>query len=193
LISGVRGDLGAALADASVSLQQDGEIVRSTLADPTGAFLLQPVPPGSYDLVVVADGRATAVVTDVPVDNEAVTTLPAFAAPASASASAAGTVTTGTTPVEADVRAIQALADGTTIQVAGGPVEPSTGEYLLVLPVAAPMVAPYAALPAPLAFVADVEAAGRYSIGASALGTTKAAGPLTFAEGATVTTDFVFP
>jgi hypothetical protein len=193
LISGVRGDLGAALAGASVSLQREGEVVRSTVADASGAFLLQPVPPGSYDLVVAADGRATVVVTGVAVAGDTVTTLPAFTAPASASASAAGRVTTGTTPVEADIRAVQALAGGATIQVAGGPADPATGDYLFVLPVAAPMVAPYATPPTPLAFAADTAAAGRYSIEASSLGATKSAGPLTFAAGATVTTDFVFP
>lgn len=73
LSSGVRGSVADALVSqgVSISLQQDGEVVRATapvestdLAD-NGEFILSQVPPGTYDLVFTAPGFITKVVTDV--------------------------------------------------------------------------------------------------------------------------------
>lgn len=77
LSSGVRGSVADALvnsgAEVSISLQQNGEVVRSTapiesgnLAD-NGDFILAQVEPGTYDLVVTAPGFITKVVTDLVV------------------------------------------------------------------------------------------------------------------------------
>lgn len=75
LSSGVRGSVADALVPegVSISLQQDGEVVRATapiesidLAD-NGEFILSQVPPGTYDLVFTAPGFITKVVTDVVV------------------------------------------------------------------------------------------------------------------------------
>ncbi|HZA96707.1 MAG TPA: DUF4382 domain-containing protein, partial [Burkholderiaceae bacterium] len=65
----VEGFIVTALANGttSVSLQQAGAVARATVPDSTGKFLLSPVPAGTYDLVIRASGRATAVVTGVPV------------------------------------------------------------------------------------------------------------------------------
>lgn len=48
-----------------VSLQRDGRVVKRTSPDVNGQFVLRPVQPGTYDLVVVTPGRATLVVTNV--------------------------------------------------------------------------------------------------------------------------------
>ena len=62
-VSGVLGHVEAAIANGStlVSLQQGGVVAKSTVPGATGQFMLQPVAPGTYDLVVTAPGRATSV------------------------------------------------------------------------------------------------------------------------------------
>ena len=58
-----------------VSLQLNGVPVKATVPDASGNFVLYPVPVGSYDLVVTAAGRATSVMTSVPVTTATVTTV----------------------------------------------------------------------------------------------------------------------
>ena len=72
----------------SVSLQLNGEPVRSTPPDSTGKFVLYPVPVGIYDLVVTAPGRATATITGVPVTATGSTTVNLASAPIDPPASA---------------------------------------------------------------------------------------------------------
>ena len=67
-----------ALPTTTVSLQQAGAPVRATVPDSTGRFVLYPVPAGTYDLVVSAEGRVTAVMTGVPISDSSRT----FATPA---------------------------------------------------------------------------------------------------------------
>ena len=102
-------------------------------------------------------------------------------------------MTTGATPIVADTRALQALAGGHTIEVAGGPVDGTTGNYSHVLPVAAPLVAPYVSAPAPLVFAADATAAGKYSVEAVFGAATKVVGPFSLTAGGTATNDIGFP
>ena len=60
-ISGVSGYLDPSLvnSDTLVSVQQAGAVVRSTAPDSTGKFTLEPVAPGTYDLVIAAPGHVT--------------------------------------------------------------------------------------------------------------------------------------
>jgi len=198
-VSGVAGFVHTSLlaAGSGISLQQAGVPVKSTVADSSGFFLLQPVAPGSYDIVITAPGRATAVVTDVPVAMNIVTTvntdLTTINPPTSGSGTLDGAVTTGVASIDATVGAGQVLTDGTAITVADGPVDATTGAYAYVLAVAPPLVAPYAVLPAPLVFVADTTAAGQFTLKATSGGVSKSAGPLTLASGDTIHTDFTFP
>jgi hypothetical protein len=203
-VSGVQGYVAGAVANGNtlVSLQQQQNgapvIVRATTPDPTGKALLPWVAPGSYDLVVTAPGYATNVVTGVAVVADTVTTVNSAAAPmpaaSSPSAAASGVVATTTVPIDASLVARQAItSSGRSIEVAGGPVDASTGGYALTLPVAAPQVAPYVAAPAALAFAADTAAAGKYTLVAESVGSTKNAGPLTFGAGASMSTNFTFP
>src|SRR3954469_21229694 len=65
-----------------VSAQVKGTVVDSTVPEPDGSFFLARLATGDYDIVVSADGRATAVITGVPVtSNTNVVTLSTAAAP----------------------------------------------------------------------------------------------------------------
>ena len=70
-----------AAGTTSVSLQKEGAVVRATVPGSNGRFLLSQVPAGVYDLVVRADGRATAVMTGVPVAGTAITVANPSTAP----------------------------------------------------------------------------------------------------------------
>ena len=200
-ISGVAGFVDQTLISGytSVSLQQGGVVVKATTPDTAGKFLLKPVAPGSYTLVMTAPGRTTAVVTGVTVAAETVTSVNASGTPFNPPASATGTVT-GTAPVDTLVRALQpltpALTGGTatTVEIAGQFVNGTTGSYSYVLPVAAPLIAPYVSVSNLLAFTADTAAAGKYTVQANLTGfanKTVVLAPL--ASGATITSNFTFP
>ncbi|KQU81099.1 MULTISPECIES: DUF4382 domain-containing protein [unclassified Rhizobacter] len=168
-------DPAASIAGTTVSLQSGGTVVKAAAPDATGKFVLYPVPVGSYDLVVSATGRVTAVMTGVPV------TVAAYTYVASASAPIAPPVSTpadrpvgGTvTPAPATVRALQTLGGTTTVEVRGGNVDGLTGAFQLLLPNGAPVASPYAADPLSLNFKADAGAAGHYVVEATSFGVSK--------------------
>jgi len=199
LVSGVLGFVDVGLIDpqTSVSLQQNGVVVKATVPDSTGRFLLQPVPAGSYTLVLAAPGRTTAVLTGVPVAAQTVTTLnpstSAFTVPASPTATLSGAVSSASSPIEAQVRALQPLSGGPTIVVADRPADSATGAYGYAVPVNAPLVAPYVVPPAALVFAPNTAAAGRYVVEASGAGVVKTAASPTLAGGATFSADFALP
>ena len=205
-VSGVAGFVDAGIVASgytNVSLQQAGVVVKATTpANITGKFLLRPVAPGSYTLVMTAPGRTTSVVTGVTVAAETVTSVNASGTPFNPPVSATGTVT-GAAPLDTLVRALQlltpALTGGTptTVEVAGGFVVPATlttGNYGYTLPVAAPLIAPYVAMPNGLTFAPDAAAAGKYTVKASLTGfADKAAVLAPLTSGATTATSFTFP
>jgi hypothetical protein len=126
------------------------------------------------------------------VTTDHVTTLNAPAAALAPSASASATANGTVTPADdASARATQALAGGRTIEVTSRAAA-EDGTYTMVLPVAAPLVAPWSS-GAALTFAADSGAAGKYTIEATSGAATKASDPLTFAANATITTNFTFP
>lgn len=193
-VSGVQGYVDPALGAGAtrVSLQVNGTVVKATVPDSTGKFLLQPVAPGNYTLVMAAPGRTSAVVTGVPVAAETVTPVATavapIALPPSGSASASGTA-----PADTLVRALQPLAVG-TVEIDGQYVNSVTGAYAFSLPVSAPLVAAYAAAPAPLVFSADAPAAGRYTLRASLPGfADKDAVLPALSAGGAATANFTFP
>jgi hypothetical protein len=179
-VTRVTGQVAPALAlpTTSVSLQLGGVPVRSTPPDSTGKFILYPVPVGTYDLVVAAPGRATAVVTGVPVSATASTTVNPMSAPidppASPMHSAAGTVATGTTPIDAVVAARKSFDGGPQVTVARGPANGTTGAFALSLPSAAPLKTAYVPAAASLVFNTDTAVpTGNYTLAAIAGATTK--------------------
>jgi len=164
-------------ATTRVSLQSNGVVVRSTPPDSTGRFVLYPVPTGTYDLVVSALGRVSAVVTGVPVSAATSTDVNVIAAPidppVAITHTAAGGVSTGTTPVDATVTVLKKYTGGPNVVIAGAPVDASTGRLAYTLSDGAPVRAVYGA--APLAFAADNAAAGRYTIVVTSGGVAKTA------------------
>ncbi|HEX3139951.1 MAG TPA: DUF4382 domain-containing protein, partial [Rhizobacter sp.] len=128
-VSGVLGWANACVPGTTVSLQQDGSVIKATAPDASGRFLLQPVAPGNYTLVVTAPGHTTVAVTGVPVTTETVLPFnnPSNALPCAASASgvatSSGSVTITPPPasIEASARVIQTLSAGPVIEVASTP------------------------------------------------------------------------
>jgi hypothetical protein len=196
-ISGVLGyvDLGLVGPGTTLSLQQAGVVIRSTVPDATGRFLLQPVAPGTYDLVLSAPGRTTTVITGVPVTADTVLSLNTAAAALGSASSPNGMVSGAITvtpggPLDANVRALQS-AGTATVEVASTLADESTGLYSLTLPTAAPLVTSYA-VPLPPATAASASA-GRYTLQATLGGVTKPPVPVTVSASAPVVAGFSFP
>ncbi|WP_312781952.1 DUF4382 domain-containing protein [Acidovorax temperans] len=193
-VSGVQGYVDPALGAGAtrVSLQVNGTIVKATVPDSTGKFLLQPVAPGNYTLVMAAPGRTTTVVTGVPVVAETVTPVASVAAPIALAPSASATVS-GTAPADTLVRALQPLTTAGSVEVDGGYVNSVTGAYAYSLPLNAPLVGAYAVAPQPLVLTADAAAAARYTMRASLAGFADKQTVLPVLTGAGATANFTFP
>ena len=202
-ISGVSGVVDASLVTGvatgftSLSLQQNGVVIKATTPDSTGKFLLQPAAPGNYTLVMTAPDRTTAVVTNVVVAADTITPVNTVANAFNPTTSFSGTVT-GTAVADTLVRVLQPLTGGPTVEVAGRFVNSTTFGYSFPLVVNAPRVAPYVALPGVLVFTADTAAAGKYTLSASltdsaSITTVKPPVPVTLTSGATITNNFTFP
>lgn len=168
----VEGWVDASLAGAStfVSVQAQGLQVKASIPDSTGRFVLFPVPVGIYDLIVTSPGRATAVVTNVPVGATAVTSVGSTIVRVNPPGSSMQIVTGTVNPPTATVRALQSLTGGPTIEVSSPPVDGSSGAFAMNLPIAAPVRAAYAANAPAFGFAADSVAAGRYTVQANSNG-----------------------
>lgn len=170
----VQGYVAPALANGStaVSVQQGGVVTKATTPDPgTGKFVLSPVPVGSYDLVLTADGRVTSVITAVPVIDTARTTIGSETArldpPVSTMRTASGTVLFsggGTTIPDALVRALQKLTGGPTVEAIARPTNAATGAFSYALPASAPQRGGYMAGPALPTFTADAAVGAKYTL-----------------------------
>jgi len=164
-------------AEATVSVQAGGQVVRATppMIDSGGnlKFELYPVPVGSYNLVVTAKGHATAIVTGVPSYAGVSTTVNPAAFPIlppnSTLQTVSGTVTFGASAVDTGgvVRALQLLTGGPTIEVASDNAGQDDGHYEMALAVAAPVKAPYVVGSAQLVFTADAAVLGNYRLAAT--------------------------
>jgi sucrose-6-phosphate hydrolase SacC (GH32 family) len=77
-------------------------------------------------------------------------------------------------PSDANVRVLQTLTGGKTIETAWAPVDASTGAFSFELAVQATVRTAYSANAASTTFVADSPSAGRYTIEASSAGTVRA-------------------
>ena len=174
--TGIEGYVSLSLEGTRVSAQQDGTVVRSTVPDANGKFVLPFLPAGNYDVVIVSETHSTAVVSSVPVGTSTVSlnaSDEAIAPPAATLRGISGTasVTGSGTPtlvLDASVRATQELTGGPVVEVAATPVDAVAATYSLRLPDAAPVRAPYAT--GGLTFTADSVLAGLYSVHAAAPG-----------------------
>jgi len=171
----VSGFVAPALTSAAtkVSVQVGGVPVRATAPEPSGRFVLYPVPAGSYDLVVTSAGRVTAVMTGVPVSIASPTTVGSAASPIDPPAATMRAVAGTANPSDANVRVLQTLTGGKTIETAWAPVDATTGAFSFEVAVQATVRTAYSANAASTAFVADSQTAGRYTIEASSAGTVR--------------------
>lgn len=164
---------------ATVSAQAAGVPVRATPTDATGKFVLYPVPAGTYDLVVTANGRANTVMTAVPVTTTAHTNIGSdtvrIVPPTSAvSANVSGTIKLAgsTANTEGSVRALQTLTGGPTVEVGYANADSVSGAYSLRLPLAAPVMTAYAASATSFTWTGTPADAAKYRFEARATGAT---------------------
>lgn len=175
----IEGKVAGALVSPSTTIaaQQDGATLRATRPDASGSFSIPFLQAGSYTLVITSEGRATGVVTDVPVGSGA-TAVGSGSNPITLAAASMGEINGSLTsstdqadasaPVageftDAEVRASQTLASGASIEVRSQQVDTVRGTYRLRLPGAVPVKAAYAASGA-LSFTPEPVAAGKYGL-----------------------------
>ena len=182
VVSGaITGNVPTAQAGSQVFAEQNGQVIRGTVADANGQFVLSPLVQsstnGNYDVVIVdnrqPNGHATGIIRAVPVTSTQTTTISTaaspFTLPVSTTNTASGTVTPS---AQASLRALQTIGS-VSFEITSTNANLDTGAYSLALPAAAPQIGTFGTvLPIVLASVAS--AAGQYSIQAtSAAGATQ--------------------
>ena len=184
---------GVATPGALVFAEQNGVVVRGTVADGSGHFVLSPLEQssaaGSYDVVIVNAGKTSDIVTAVPVRAQATTSLSTAASPFTLAASPTGTVSGTANPAaSAGIDALQ-IVNGLNYTLAETNADSSTGFYDLALPTAPPQVAPYAST-LPITLAPYNAAAGQYTIKATSAAGNMATASATVSAGNTTTVDF---
>ena len=183
VLNGIDGFVDTALLGSSVMVtaQQNGVIVQSTAPNAqTGEFFLPRLAPGNYDVVLTANGRATAVIAAVPVVSTTSVailsnTVTPITLPISSTHIVSGTAIlnpTSSTEV-AYVAAKQTFSTAPIVTVKFVAADDSTtppGAYGLTLPIGAPMLGQYATGTLPIALVPQAGVAGKYAIEGSAIG-----------------------
>ncbi|RQS63480.1 DUF4382 domain-containing protein [Burkholderia sp. Bp8963] len=158
-------------AGATVYAEQGGQIVRGTVADSTGKFVLSPLiqssTQGNYDVVIVQTNVASGIVRSVPVTVNTSTAVSTSNVPISLPASTMSTVSGTVTPsATALVRALQSV-NATQYEITSANANLDTGFYTLSVPTAAPIVGTFTGS-LPVALAAVPAAAGQYTIEADA-------------------------
>jgi hypothetical protein len=153
-----------------------GEVVRSTIPNiQTGEFFLGQLAPGSYDIVLTADGRATAVISGVPISSSTstaqVSTLASpLTLPTATTRNISGTATLNpASSIEAEVITAKQTVGTTTVTVKSVAAD---GAYSLTLPIDAPLLGSYGAGTLPISFSSSATSmeAGKYAVEATASG-----------------------
>jgi hypothetical protein len=171
-----------------VNAEQGGMVVKSTVPNPDGSFILSPLQQsstaGDYAVVIAADNAATAIVTSVPVTARQTTTISDAAHPIVMAPSGAHAVGGAIAPAdtEATIRAIQSISINPPCFFSTPPcliptiltpfeIRSTTamGSYALILPIAAPWLGSYEA-GTPIALTQQGSLAGKYELEASADG-----------------------
>ncbi|WP_423757971.1 DUF4382 domain-containing protein [Burkholderia sp. NLJ2] len=172
IVSGaISGYVAQAEAGATVYAEQGGKVVRGTVADSTGKFVLSPLiqsaTQGNYDVVIVQNNVASGVVRSVPVVVNTSTAVSTSNVPITLPASTTSTISgTATASANALVRALQTI-DANAYEITSINANMDTGAYALSLPTAAPIVGTYSGS-LPVALAAAPAAAGQYTIEADA-------------------------
>jgi hypothetical protein len=179
VLTGIDGFIATSLLGSNVLVSAvSGTVTHSTVPDAqTGEFFLAHLEAGSFDVVITADGRATAVITGVPVSNvtsTAVVTMVSTTAdpitlPTSTMQTLSGTVTLNRADsiVTAFLATKQTFTSGLTVTVKSQPVD---GAYTMLLPAGAPLLGQYGTGALPISFSAQATSAGKYTAEASATG-----------------------
>ncbi len=183
VLTGIDGFVDTSLLgdNVMVSSQVSGTVIRSTVPDPqTGEFFIDHLAAGDYDLVITADGHATAVIAGVPVSaatSTAVVTMVSTSAapitlPTSTMHNVSGTVMTSptSTTTVANVDSMQTFTGGGPTVTVKSTELLSGGTYTLTLPVAAPLLGQYGTGMLPIALISQPDIAGKYTVEASADG-----------------------
>ena len=172
VVSGaISGYVASAEAGATVYAEQGGKVVRGTVADSSGKFVLSPLiqssTQGNYDVVIVQNNFASGIVRSVPVVVNTTTAVSASTAPITLPASTMSTVSgTVTASANAFVRGLQTV-DANAYEITSINANMDTGAYSLSVPAAAPIVGTYSGS-LPVALAAAPAAAGQYTIEADA-------------------------
>jgi Domain of unknown function (DUF4382) len=208
VVNGFHGFFDTALlgSNVMVTAQQNGTIFQSTVPNAYGEFFLYRLAPGNYDVVLTADGRATAVIAAVPVaTTTSLLDLNTSGTPITLPASATSRTVSGTETLSpalasdsttvAYVTAKQTFGTAPIVTVKFVAADDSTltlGAYTLTLPAGAPMFSQYVTGWAPTALAAQAAVAGKYTVEASATGyPTKSVS--TDISSANVTQNFTLP
>jgi hypothetical protein len=179
VLTGIDGFIATFLLGSNVLVSAvSGTVTHSTVPNAqTGEFFLAHLGAGSYNVVITADGRATAVITGVPVSSATstalVTTVSTSTAPISLPTSTmqnlSGTVTLN--PADSTVTVFlatkQTFTSGLTVTVKSQPVD---GAYTMSLPTGAPLLGQYGTGALPISFSEQTASAGKYTAEASAAG-----------------------
>jgi len=181
VLNGINGFIDASLLGSNVvvSAEVNGTVVSSTVPNAqTGEFFLARLDaPVNYDVVITADGRATAVIAGVPISSTTSTatvstSVTPITLPTSTTRNISGTVLLN--PPSSDeiayVSSKQTFTVGPTVTVKSQAVDLLSSAYTLTLPVAAPLLGHYGTGILPIALTAQPAAAGKYSVEATAIG-----------------------
>jgi hypothetical protein len=184
VLTGIDGFVDTSLLsdNVMVSSQVSGTVIRSTVPNAqTGEFFISHLDAGSYDLVITADGHATAVVAGVPVSTATSTAIVTMVStsnepislPTSTMQKISGTVSLSTGPSPTTVASVvtkQTFSGGSTVTVKTRNVSPLPGIYSVALPSAAPLLGQYGTGTLPIALTPQSAIAGKYAVEASADG-----------------------
>jgi len=180
VLNGIDGFVDTALLGSTVMVtaQQNGVVVQSTAPNmQTGEFFLGRLAPGNYDVVLTANGRATAVVAAVPVASaSSVVILSSRGAPIALPVSATRIVsgaailnpTSSTEVAYAAAKQTFGTAPIVTVKFIAAD-DSASGAYTLTLPIGAPVLGQYSAT-LPIVLAAQAGVAGKYTVEASATG-----------------------
>ncbi|MGU7769629.1 DUF4382 domain-containing protein [Burkholderia sp. MR1-5-21] len=172
VVSGaISGYVALAEAGATVYAEQGGQVVRGTVADSSGKFVLSPLiqssTQGNYDVVIVQNNVASGVVRSVPVVVNTTTAVSTSNVPIALPASTMSTVTGTVTPsANALVRALQPIG-ANAYEITSVNANLDTGIYALSVPTAAPIAGTFTGS-LPVALAAVPVSAGQYTIEADA-------------------------
>jgi hypothetical protein len=187
----IAGVVDPAVTNVTVSAQKDGVVLRATMPNATGNFVLAPVDPAKapYDVVFTANGRATSVITGVPATANTTTTVSTASAPIAMPPSGTGVANGKVLPASAmgAVRALQQVGSVPAVEVAHVNAD-AAGSYALTLALDSPRLVTYSST-LPLTFATEDATAAKYTLEASATGYAPQTAAITVGA-APVTNDF---